>query len=55
MICNHVPREPGRAVKGSIVFGALLLFAYGIGNGLPLLVVGTAAGEATKRLAGRTE
>lgn len=38
------------AFKGSVAFGALLLFAYGIGNGLPLLVVGTAAGEATKRL-----
>lgn len=38
------------AFKGSVVFGALLLFAYGVGNGLPLLVVGTAAGEATKRL-----
>ena len=38
------------AFKGSVIFGALLLFAYGIGNGLPLLVVGTAAGEATKRL-----
>lgn len=38
------------AYKGSPAFGALLLFAYGIGNGLPLLIVGTAAGEATKRL-----
>jgi cytochrome c-type biogenesis protein len=38
------------AFKGSVVFGALLLFAYGIGNGLPFLVVGTVAGEATKRL-----
>jgi len=40
------------AFKGSIVFGALLLFAYGIGNGLPLVVVGTAAGEVTKQLQG---
>jgi cytochrome c biogenesis protein CcdA len=38
------------AYKGSPAFGALLLFAYGIGNGLPLLIVGTAAGEATRRL-----
>lgn len=38
------------AFKGNVAFGALLLFAYGIGNGLPLLVVGTAAGEVTKRL-----
>ena len=38
------------AFKGSVAFGGLLLFAYGVGNGLPLLVVGTAAGEATKRL-----
>ena len=38
------------AYRGSPAFGALLLFAYGVGNGLPLLIVGTAAGEATKRL-----
>lgn len=38
------------AYKGSVGFGAAMLFAYGVGNGLPLLVVGTAAGEATKRL-----
>ena len=38
------------AYKGSPAFGALMLFAYGLGNGLPLLIVGTAAGEATKRL-----
>lgn len=38
------------AFKGSVTFGALLLFAYGVGIGLPVLVVGTVAGEATKRL-----
>lgn len=38
------------AYKGNAAFGAMLLFAYGIGNGLPLLIVGSAAGEMTKRL-----
>lgn len=38
------------AVKGSVPFAAGLLFFYGLGNGLPLLVVGTAAGGLTKRL-----
>lgn len=38
------------AVKGSVVFAAGLLFFYGLGNGLPLLVIGTTAGGITKRL-----
>lgn len=38
------------AVKGSVPFAAGLLFFYGLGNGLPLLVIGTAAGGLTKRL-----
>lgn len=37
------------AVKGSVVFAAGLLFFYGLGNGLPLLIVGTTAGGITKR------
>lgn len=38
------------ALKGSVVFAAGLLFFYGLGNGLPLLVVGATAGGITKRL-----
>ncbi|HEY0712487.1 MAG TPA: cytochrome c biogenesis protein CcdA [Polyangia bacterium] len=38
------------AAKGSVAFAAALLFMYGLGNGLPLLVVGAAAGGVTKRL-----
>ncbi len=38
------------AYKGSIVYGSLLLFAYGCGNGLPLLLVGIAAGGLVARL-----
>ena len=38
------------AVKGSVPFAAGLLFFYGLGNGLPLLLIGTAAGGLTKRL-----
>lgn len=38
------------AVKGSVPFAAGLLFFYGLGNGLPLLVIGTAAGGLTQRL-----
>lgn len=37
------------AYKGSLVFGALLLFVYGVGNGLPLLLLGTGAGALTRR------
>lgn len=38
------------AYKQSFIYGGLLLFLYGIGNGLPLMLVGTAAGNALKRL-----
>ena len=38
------------AYKGSIVYGGLLLFAYGCGNGLPLLLVGLTAGGLAARL-----
>lgn len=38
------------AVKSSVPFAAGLLFFYGLGNGLPLLVIGTTAGGITKRL-----
>ncbi len=38
------------AYKQSFAYGALLLFLYGIGNGLPVLLVGTATGGLLKRL-----
>ena len=38
------------AYKGSIVYGGLLLFAYGFGNGIPLLVVGVTAGGMAAQL-----
>jgi cytochrome c biogenesis protein CcdA len=38
------------AYKRSLVYGGLLLFLYGVGNGLPLLMVGTAAGGVLKRV-----
>lgn len=40
------------AYQQSVAFGALLLFAYGIGNGLPLLLVGTASNTLLKRIQG---
>ena len=40
------------AIKGSLVYAAALLFAYGLGNGLPLLLLGTVASGLTQRLAG---
>lgn len=40
------------AIRGSLAFGTLLLFVYGVGNGLPLLLVGTGAGELTRRFSG---
>ena len=40
------------AYKQSFLYGGLLLFLYGIGNGLPLMLVGTTAGEIMKRLEG---
>jgi cytochrome c-type biogenesis protein len=36
--------------KQSFIYGGLLLFLYGIGNGLPIMLVGTAAGGVLKRL-----
>ena len=38
------------AYQQSLVYGALLLFLYGIGSGLPLLLLGTTAGVVVKRL-----
>ena len=38
------------AYKQSFVYGGLLLFVYGLGTGLPLILVGTAAGDLLKRL-----
>lgn len=38
------------AYKQSFLYGGLLLFVYGIGNGLPIMLVGTAAGGVLKRL-----
>ena len=44
------------AYKGSLVLGALLLFVYGVGNGLPLLLLGTGTGALTRRFgAGRAD
>ena len=36
------------AAQGSPVFGAVLLFAYALGHGLPLLIIGCAAGAAAR-------
>ena len=38
------------AYKGSVLFGAALLFVYGLGNGLPLLLLGTGLGAAVVRV-----
>lgn len=38
------------AYQQSLVYGSLLMFVYGIGSGLPLLLLGTAAGVVVKRL-----
>jgi cytochrome c biogenesis protein CcdA len=38
------------AYKQSVAYGATLLFAYGLGVGLPILVLGTAAGSLVARL-----
>ena len=40
------------ASEQSFLYGGLLLFLYGIGNGLPLLLAATAAGGALTRLEG---
>lgn len=37
------------AYKRSIVFGAVLLFLYGVGNSTPVALVGSAAGTALRR------
>lgn len=41
------------AYKQSFLYGGLLLFTYGIGNGLPLAIVGTAFGASLQRRARR--
>ncbi len=38
------------AYKGRIVYGAILLFLYGVGSGVPVVLVGTVAGQMTMRL-----
>ncbi len=38
------------AYKQSVVYGAALLLAYGLGVGLPILVLGAAAGNLARRL-----
>ncbi len=38
------------AFKGSVAYGAVLLFLYGIGAGVPVLLFGTAAGRIAARL-----
>ena len=38
------------AYKGSVAYGAMLLFGYGVGNGPPLLAVGVTAGGLVARL-----
>ena len=38
------------AVKGDPIFGGLLLFAYGVGIGIPVLLLGTAAASLVSRL-----
>lgn len=40
------------AYQQSFFYGGLLLFLYGIGNGLPVALVGTAAGGALQRFEG---
>lgn len=38
------------AYQQSVAYGGALLFAYGLGVGLPILVLGTAAGSLARRL-----
>ncbi len=38
------------AYKQSVAYGGALLFAYGLGVGLPILVLGAAAGKLARRL-----
>ena len=35
------------ALQGSVLFAGLLLFLYGLGNGIPLVIAGTASGGIT--------
>lgn len=37
------------AYKQNFIYGGLLLFLYGVGNGLPVVLVGTAAGGLLKK------
>lgn len=39
--------------KGSVLYGALLVFVYTLGHGIPILVVGTLTGEAKVLTAAR--
>lgn len=41
------------AYEGSVAYGALLLLVYGLGAGLPVLVIGTALGDFSTRLDAR--
>lgn len=38
------------AFRGSVAFAAALLFLYGLGNGVPLVIAGTASGRLTSWL-----
>lgn len=38
------------AYKASVLHGAILLFLYGVGSGLPVVLVGTTAGQLTAKL-----
>lgn len=38
------------AYKGSIMYGSMLLLLYGFGSGVPVVLVGTTAGQLTARL-----
>lgn len=38
------------AVKGNTIFGAMLLFSYGLGAGIPLLIAASASGRIAKWL-----
>lgn len=41
------------AYQGSVPYGGVLLFLYGLGAGLPVLLIGTFAGELAQRLDAR--
>jgi len=38
------------AYKASVIYGAILLFFYGVGSGVPVVLVGTTAGKITAKL-----